>query len=166
MSLWLTASLALDVAPCSGLALVAGAALGPHGVPEPQPDERGRDLERGYTRSVAQSCVPDNRGTEDLPWFDPNRRRHSAAGLRTNGRQTAAQGSNARGNDGRQAAAQGRSRNRAGTGQGNAQGAAGQRQRAQPVAFVPGVDFQPRQEARKKKARKKDVAGGRVYVRG
>jgi len=59
-SLWLRTSVALDAAPCSGLALVAGTES-EHGVPVPLPDSHGRDVERGgFTRAIAQSCRPDD----------------------------------------------------------------------------------------------------------
>ena len=55
MSLWLRWGVALDVAPCSGLAIVAGTES-EHGVPEPLADTEGRDVERGgFTRALAQS---------------------------------------------------------------------------------------------------------------
>ena len=59
-SLWLRTSVALDVAPCSGLALVAGTES-EHVVPTPPADPHGRNVERGgFTRACAQSCRPDD----------------------------------------------------------------------------------------------------------
>ena len=63
MSLWLRPGLSLDVTPASGLAIVPGTE-GEHGVPEPLPDADGRDLERGFTRSLAQSLRPDEATTD------------------------------------------------------------------------------------------------------
>ena len=88
MSVWLRPALALDVTPASGLAIVPGTE-GEHGVPEPLPDADGRDLERGFTRSRAQSLRPDESTTEDAPSFDVNyerrtgmRPRHATSGPR------------------------------------------------------------------------------------
>ena len=69
MCIWLRQGVALDVAPASGLAIAAGTE-GEHGVPEPLPDADGRDLERGYTRSLAQSLRPDEATTDDAPSYD------------------------------------------------------------------------------------------------
>ena len=74
MSLWLRSSVALDVAPCSGLALVAGTAS-EHGVSQPLPSSAGLDVERGgFTRAFAQSCRPDD-CLDDLAFIALVRRR-------------------------------------------------------------------------------------------
>ena len=74
MSVWLRHGLSLDVAPASGLAIASGTEE-EHGVPEPLPDAGGRDLERGFTRSLAQSLRPDEATTDDAPCFDVNYQR-------------------------------------------------------------------------------------------
>ena len=58
--LWPRQALALDVFPCRDIAMVAGTE-GEHGVPVPEPIDElpGVDLERGLTRSMAQSCRVD-----------------------------------------------------------------------------------------------------------
>ena len=74
MSVWLRHGLSLDVAPASGLAIASGTEE-EHGVPEPLPDAGGRDLERGFTRSLAQSLRPDEATTDDAPCFNVNYQR-------------------------------------------------------------------------------------------
>ena len=83
MSLWLRRSVALDIAPCSGLAIVAGTEE-EHGVPVPLPDDNGGDMERGLTRSVAQSLRPDDATQGDAPTFQDGQERRP--GLRLRGR--------------------------------------------------------------------------------
>ena len=68
-TLFLRSSIAFSVAPCSGLGIVAGSE-DEHGVPEPEADESGDDVERGMTRSFAQSLRPDEATAQDLPSFD------------------------------------------------------------------------------------------------
>ena len=86
MCLWLRHHIALDVTPANALAIVAGTEED-HGVPEPLPDADGRDLERGFTRSHAQSLRPDDATSGDASSFDDNherrlgmRPRHAAGG--------------------------------------------------------------------------------------
>jgi hypothetical protein len=121
MSLWLRWGLALDVAPCRDLAIVAGTES-EHGVPTPLPDASGRDVERGgFTRALAQSCRPDD-CLDDLLYEAQVRARGEAGGsgegegVRT--RQAAGQGQTAAG------------QRPTGTGRG--------RQRQPPARFVAG----------------------------
>ena len=86
MCLFLRHHIALDVTPANALAIVAGTEED-HGVPEPLPDADGRDLERGFTRSYAQSLRPDDATSGDASSFDDNherrvgmRPRHAAGG--------------------------------------------------------------------------------------
>ena len=71
MSLWMRRGVSLDVTPADALAIVAGTEED-HGVPEPLPDARGRDVERGLTRSYAQSLRPDDATSVDASSFDDN----------------------------------------------------------------------------------------------
>ena len=66
---FLRSSIAFSVAPCSGLGIVAGSD-DEHGVPEPEAGEAGDEVERGLTRSFAQSLRPDDATARDLPSFD------------------------------------------------------------------------------------------------
>jgi hypothetical protein len=120
-SLWLRTSVALDAAPCSGLALVAGTES-EHGVPVPLPDSHGRDVERGgFTRAIAQSCRPDD-CSDDA--------RFAAEWLPATGAgRVAAGGAGAAGRGG-------------GVGQ-QGRGRGGVRNRQAPQHFVPGVAVQP-----------------------
>ena len=86
MCLFLRHHIALDVTPANALAIVAGTEED-HGRPEPLPDADGRDLERGFTRSHAQSLRPDDATSGDASSFDDNherrlgmRPRHAAGG--------------------------------------------------------------------------------------
>lgn len=74
MSLWMRRGVSLDVTPADALAIVAGTEED-HGVPEPLPDARGRDVERGLTRSYAQSLRPDDATSVDASSFDDNHER-------------------------------------------------------------------------------------------
>ena len=118
-SLWLRTSVALDVMPCNGMALVAGTES-EHLVPTPPPDPEGRNVERGgFTRAYAQSCRPDD-CLDDFAFEQLLRRRtDSLRGPR------------------RAAGAGGRAGGRAGA------GGRGQRARQQVQHFVAGAARQP-----------------------
>ena len=69
-TLWLGHSLALDIEPAGALAIVTGTEED-HGVPVPEPAACGEgDLERGLTRSFAQSMRPDEATTDDPASFE------------------------------------------------------------------------------------------------
>lgn len=81
-SAWLRTSVAFDVAPCSGVGLVAGTES-EHAVPQPLANMLGGlDVERGLTRSYAQSYRPDHQCEHDLPYFDAAAQRRNV-GLRS-----------------------------------------------------------------------------------
>ena len=80
MSVWLRRSLTMDITPGRGLGIVPGTEED-HAVPVPLRSACGDgDLERGLTRSLAQSLRPDDAAQDDAPSFEDSYERRS--GLR------------------------------------------------------------------------------------
>ena len=72
ISLWLRRSIGIDVVPCADVVVSAGTE-DEHGVPTPAPyaEWSEKEMERGLTRSWAQSLRPDDECQYDKPTLEP-----------------------------------------------------------------------------------------------